>query len=228
MSGNQSNQIDLRDLVNFEDHVTHLASQNKREKKTFIEKKFNSHLEGMLREGIDEDNQGEEGGGGRSGLTYGYSILAAVVYERYEMAMAELDALMKLGKNYPDFNVRAGRFVEHGKVVIRAIKAKRAIGKLPHISRSKKKELVSVLGQHYVELRACVLNIEKIERHVRKADISSTKWFVLLFYWSMFFVFAVALVRANFPEIFIVMHAIGADYLHQFFMWLAQVIWPIT
>jgi hypothetical protein len=50
-----------------------------RGRKTHTEAKFTSHLEDMLKEGIDKDNQSSRA---QSGLTYGHAILAAVVYER--------------------------------------------------------------------------------------------------------------------------------------------------
>ena len=190
--------------------------------KTQTELKFTSHLEGMLKEGFqspDEEND--------TGLTYGHAILAAVVYEKYEMALSELETILSLRLEYPDFGERAGRYVQHAKSLVRAIKTKRAIGKLPHVSRSKQKELVAALSIHFTELRVCILNIEKIERYVRKEDISSTRWFMLAAYWSMFGVFAASLVLANFPDVFISIHQFLTHYLQKLFSGLAHLIWPI-
>lgn len=197
---------------------------NPRGGKTQTEVKFTNHLEGLLKEGI----KGDDGESDSVGLTYGHSILAAVVYERYEMAITELETLLSLQTDYPDFGQKAGQYIKHAKSIVRAIKAKRAVGKLPHVSRSKQKELVATLGIHFTELRTCILNIEKIERYVRKEDISSTRWFMISLFWSIALVFFVAMMRAAFPDVFIAAHQLLTHYLHQFFLGLAHWIWPIS
>ncbi len=193
--------------------------------KTHTEMKFTSHLEDLLKEGIDTDSQSLTRG---DGLTYGHAILAAVVYERYEMAVKELETLLSLRKDYPDFGEKANRYVQHAKSLVRAIKAKRAVGKLPHVSRSKQKELIATLGLHFHELRTCILNIEKVERYVRKEDISSTRWFMMAFFWSVAVVFFSAMMLAAFPDVFIAIHHILTYYLHKVFMAIAHTLWPIT
>ena len=193
-----------------------------RGRKTQTELRFTTKLEELLKEGIDDQNRSN-----RMGLTYGHAILAAVVYEKYEMALAELDTLLSLRTDYPTFGVKAGRYIQHAKSLVRAIKAKRAVGKLPHVSRSKQKELVAALSIHFTELKSCVLNIEKIERHDRKKDISSTRWFMLTLYWSVFSVFIAAMLKATFPDVFIALHQYLTHYLHLGFSSLAQWLWPI-
>ncbi len=191
--------------------------------KTHTEMKFTNHLEGLLKDGIDqgiEDNA--------AGLTYGHAILAAVVYEKYEMAIKELEALLSLRQDYPDFGDKAGRYVQHAKSLVRAIKAKRAVGKLPHVSKSKQKELVGTLGFHFNELRSCILNIEKVERYVRKEDISSTRWFMMSLFWSIAVVFIFSMMKAAFPDVFIAFHQYLTHLLHQGFVSFANFIWPIS
>lgn len=190
--------------------------------KTQTELQFTSHLEGMLKEGIGGDIDE-----GPSGLTYGHAILAAIVYEKYDMALAELETILSIRLEYPDFGERAGRYIQHAKSLVRAIKAKRAIGKLPHVSRSKQKELIAALSIHFTELRTCILNIEKIERYARKEDISSTRWFMVALFWSLFAVFISAMFLATFPDVFIAFHQYLTHYLHSFFSMLAHLIWPI-
>ncbi len=199
------------------------AEQTKGQK-THTEKKLNDHLQGLLKDGIDSNT---EPTGQDLGLTYGHSILAAVVYEKYEMAIKELDTILGLKKDYPDFGDRAQKYVTHAKSLVRAIKAKRAIGKLPHVSRSKQKELVGALTLHFSELRSCILNIEKVERYVRKEDISSTRWFMMAMFWSGFAVFTAALFIACFPDVFVALHSVLTSYLHQLFSGIAHYLWPI-
>jgi hypothetical protein len=190
--------------------------------KTQTEVEFTNHLEGLLKGGIDSQEKESH-----KGLTYGHSILAAIVYEKYDMAIAELDTLLSLKTDYPTFGQRASSYIQHSKSLVKAIKAKRAIGKLPHVSRSKQKELVGALSIHFNELRTCILNIEKIERHARKEDISSTRWFMMSLYWSLFFVFISALVLASFPDVFVALHQYLTHYLQQIFMFVAHWLWPI-
>jgi len=201
-------------------------SSTRKGRKTQTEMKFTNHLEGLLKEGIDIDDY-SAGGGSNSGLTYGHAILAAVVYEKYEMALAELETLLSLRIDYPDFGEKAGRYVQHAKSLVRAIKAKRAVGKLPHVSRSKQKELVATLGIHFSELRTCILNIEKVERYVRKEDISSTRWFMVALFWSGASVFFVAMMKAAFPDVFMAIHQLLTHYLHLVFLGIAQFLWPL-
>ncbi|MEM7647224.1 MAG: hypothetical protein AAF203_09960, partial [Pseudomonadota bacterium] len=63
---------------------------------------------------------------------------------------------------------------------------------------------------------------------VRKEDISSTRWFMLALYWSIFVVFAAALFFANFPDVFISIHQHLTDLLQILFSGLAHWIWPIS
>jgi hypothetical protein len=193
-----------------------------RPNKTNTEIQFTSHLEGLLKEGVQYEVEDQ-----KMGLTYGHAILAAVVYEKYEMAISELEAVMNISKDYPVFGLRAGRYIQHAKSLVRAIKAKRSIGKLPHVSRAKQKELTGALTIHFNELRLCVINIEKVEKYVRRQDLGATRWFMASVYWSVFAIFLAALVLDNFPDTFVAIHSYLTHYLHVFFSTLARWIWPI-
>lgn len=194
-----------------------------RKGKTHAEAEFTNRLEDLLKEGVQSDHDSK----GRANLTYGHAILASIVYEKYDMAIAELETILSLRQEYPDFGEKAGRYVMHAKSLVRAIKAKRAIGKLPHVSRSKQKELVGALSIHFKELKSCIINIEKIERYSRKQDISSTRWFMMAIYWSIFSVFMCGMFWASFPDVLISLHQFLTHYLHWFFSALAAFIWPI-
>lgn len=193
-----------------------------RPNKTNTEVQFTNHLEGLLREGVHFEVENQ-----KMGLTYGHTILAAVVYEKYETAISELETVFNISRDYPIFGLRAGRYIQHAKSLCRAIKAKRAIGKLPHVSRAKQKELMNALTIHFKELKTCVINIEKIEKYVRRQDLGATRWFMAALYWSVFAVFMTALFFDNFPDTFIALHSYLTHYLHVIFSTLAQWIWPI-
>lgn len=190
---------------------------------TDAQNKLTSHLVSLLKEDIKTPNKS-------SGdiLTYGHSILAAVVYENYDSASSELETLLGMRRDYPRFGERASPFVEHAKSLVRAIKAKREVGRLPNISRSQQKNLMDALSDHFKELRSCILNIEKIERHARKEDLSSTRWFVITLYGCLMLVFSVAFIQANVPDVFIALYQLWQEAMDYSFVRLSQWLWPIS
>jgi len=187
------------------------------------QKKLTSHLETLLKEDVKAPNKKTE-----DILTYGHAILVSVVYENYESAISELDTLLGMRKDYPHFGERAGPFVLHAKSLAKAIKAKREVGRLPNISRSQQKELIDALSFHFKELRSCILNIEKIERHARREDLSSTRWFVVTFYVCLMLVFSTAFVQANVPEVIIAIYQLWRETMDYVFVSLSQWLWPST
>ncbi|MCB0378162.1 MAG: hypothetical protein KDD33_06695 [Bdellovibrionales bacterium] len=195
-----------------------------RTSKTSTEIQLSNHLEGLLKDGLSIDGAAEETG--KSVLSYGHTILAAVVYEKYDTANAELEILLELRQDYPEFGHKAGQYIQHAKSLIKAIKAKRSIGKLPSVSRAKQKELINALGFHFKELRLCLINIEKIERHIRREDMSSTRWFVLTVYWSLFAVFLTAMLLYVLPDTLRSFYTLIVYYLDVGLKWVAHYFWP--
>lgn len=161
-------------------------------------------------------------------LTYGHAILAAVVYENYEQATGELDTLLGLRKDYPLFGEKASPYVEHAKTLVKAIKTKRAVAKAPHLTKTKQKEIIGALTFHFKELRSCILNIEKIERHARKEDISSTRTFILTLYFCCFFIFSYAFFQANFPDLLVAIYRLFLEGFDAIFIYLSHWLWPVS
>ena len=190
--------------------------------KTRTEVQFTNHLADLLKVGVSFETENK-----RVGLTYGHSVLAAVVYEKYDEAIEELENVLNLRVDYPSFRVRAGRYIQHAKSLVRAIKAKRSIGKLPHVSRAKQKELMNTLTIHFNDLRNCVINIEKIEKKVRREDLSSTRWFVVTTYWTIFALFIFSVVWFVLPTYFIAIHAVFTDMLQTVLMAIVNFVWPV-
>jgi hypothetical protein len=192
-----------------------------------IVRESNAELMRQLEDLLRQDVKGSDKNAGDI-LTYGHGIMASLVYENYDKAIADLDALLGLRKDYPRFGVKASPYVQHAKSLVRAIKTKRAVGRSPHLTRSKQKELMSALTFHFKEFRNCILNIEKIERHARKEDLSSTRWFVLTLYFCIMLVFSVALIKANIPEIFVAIYQLINEWVSWLFVFLSQWLWPHT
>ncbi len=185
------------------------------------QKKLTVHLQSLLKEDTQASNKKSD-----DILTYGHAILASVVYEKYEPAISELETLLGMRKDYPRFGERASPFVQHAKSLVKAIKAKREVGRLPNISRAQQKELIDALSFHFKELRSCILNIEKIERHARKEDLSSTRWFVVTFYGCLMLVFSVAFIQANVPEVFVAVYRLWQEAIDYSFVSLSHWLWP--
>ena len=115
-----------------------------------------------LRELLKKTNDASPGKKNHPELTYGHSVLMNVVYEKYDRALDGLDQIKDLEKSYPEFGIAAFRYIKHAKSLVRALKAKRAVGKLPQVSKTKQKELVATLGQHFADLRVCIVNLSLI------------------------------------------------------------------
>lgn len=126
-----------------------------------------SNLQDQLEDLIQEKS--ERGSG-----SFGYMVLNSVVQENYDRAMAELKSVTKGLDNYPDFGKQAQRFITHAKSLVNAIKTKRSISGSPHVNKARKKELTEKITEHFIELRRCIVTIEKMEKRVRVADLSST------------------------------------------------------
>ena len=195
----------------------------RRTRQTKTESRFTSHLESLLQEGI---NKSEEGAVHKN-FHYTQTILSAVVYERYDTALKELNMLLESRQDYPDFGSRAGAYVQYAKSLVKAIRAKRMVGKLPYVSRSKQKELVNILSSHFQELRSCFLNIEKVESYIRYQELSSTRWFMLSCFWALAAVFLYGMSLVIFPDVFMALHHWFTHYLHWGFGWLAQSLWGL-
>lgn len=226
MAQGSKNGFELQKIglgTDIEKYTSHSSHQ-----KTQTELQVTSHLEEILKKEVDSPVLTQElQKDSRPAITYGHSILSAVVYEKYDTALAELDMIMGLKLDYPVFGEKAGRYIQHAKSLVKAIKSKRAIGRLPHISRAKQKDLMASLGHHFNELKSCIVNIEKVERYARKEDISSTRWMVLTAYWCLFAVFSFALFINNFPDVFVGLHQEVTMAIYQTIRVIVRFIWPL-
>jgi len=108
-----------------------------------IDKAVSSHLVDILSNSTDNGDEGSKNS--PSGLTYGHTVLTNVVFERYDLALKNLDEIMEIEKKFPTFGATAKRYITHSKSLVKAMKSKREIGKLPQISKSKQKELLNIL-----------------------------------------------------------------------------------
>lgn len=134
-------------------------------------------LEKRLAELIEQDAR-------KGQISFGYVVLTSVAQGNYERATKELDAVGIGFEGYPAFEIRSRRYIEHAKGLVLAIKTKNEVGKSPHVNKSKQKELSDRITEHFVDLKKALITIEKIQKSVRSADLSSTIYFFKTCFYS--------------------------------------------
>ena len=122
--------------------------------------------------------------GNKKKVSFGFVVLTCVAQSQYDRALLELESVGEGFEEYPAFEVRARRFIEHAKGLVSAIRTKHQVGKSPHVNKSKQKELSDRITEHFVDLKRTLIVIEKVQKSVRAKDLSST----LLFFKTCFFV----------------------------------------
>lgn len=125
-----------------------------------------------------------------SQVSFGYVVLSSIAQGQYDRATKELQCVGVGFEEYPAFDVRSRRFVEHAKGLVDAIKTKHSVARSPHINRAKQKELSDRIAEHFVDLKKTLITIEKIQKSVRTADLSSTLVFFKTAFYAVIFIFA--------------------------------------
>ena len=106
------------------------------------------------------------------------ALLTYVAEERYDHALQELERYAASKGDYPQFEVRAQRYVTFAKGLIGGIKAKRSFPGLTSLALSKQQELFESAMEHFDELNDALRHVERVEREARLEDIRSTVWVV--------------------------------------------------
>ena len=119
------------------------------------------------------------------------AVLNQVVGNSYDIAIKELYLYVDMRNEYPNFQDRVQRYLDHCKDLIHAIDTKRNFPGLGALSLSKQQELYERVLDHFEELKATLKQIESVERDVQLADVRSTVWFMKAVVNSGFFVIVV-------------------------------------
>lgn len=106
------------------------------------------------------------------------SILGMVVGENYERSKEELMAYVELKTEFPTFQFRAQRYVQHCVELIQAIETKRNFPGLASLSLAKQQEIHEKVLEHFEELKSNLKQIEKVEREQKLNDVRSTVWVI--------------------------------------------------
>lgn len=105
-------------------------------------------------------------------------VLQAVLEERYDSALEEIKRFSEAESEYPNFHQRTQRYVNHGKDLVYAIKAKRNFDGIGSLTRAKQQELREKFKEHYNELKFVLRKVEKIEHDLKIEDARSTIYII--------------------------------------------------
>jgi hypothetical protein len=152
------------------------------------------------------------------------SILALVVNENYQRATEEMVAYVDLKTNFPGFQDRVARLVQHCSELVQAIQTKRNFPGLAALSLAKQQEIHEKVLEHFEELKMHLRHVEKVEREFKLDDVRSTVWVVKALVKSVFCVFAVAFLLDVKNGVFSSAFMVTEVYLDNFTGWLVNLI----
>ncbi|MCM2282742.1 MAG: hypothetical protein NDI61_12945 [Bdellovibrionaceae bacterium] len=124
-----------------------------------------------------------------------HTILTLVADEEYARAISRMKEFQASKDDFPQFAVRAGRYVSYAVDLINGIKAKRSFPGVHTLAMSKQQELYDRAMDHFHDLTATLRKIEQIDREVRAEDTRSTVWIVQALLVSVLAILILAFVR---------------------------------
>lgn len=155
---------------------------------TVLEHTHIHEMQSELNRKLQESNKKDLGG---KGDHLRRSVLAMVVAEGYDNAKSRLTDYVGEKDEFPAFQERAERYVQHCSELISAIQMKRNFPGLASLSLSRQQEIHEKVMEHFEELKHNLKQIERIERDHKLVDIRSTVWVVKSFsLWVGLIVFA--------------------------------------
>lgn len=107
-----------------------------------------------------------------------YRVLTWVLDEQYDRAIEGLREFAEAPSEYPNFQSKVGRFVNHSVDLIYAIKAKRSFPGINSLTRAKQQELREKFKEHFRELQHVLKVVEKVQGDLRIQDVRSTIYIV--------------------------------------------------
>ncbi len=113
-------------------------------------------------------------------------ILTNVTSENYERAIEEFQAYVESRSAYPQFSLRAERYLTYTVDLINAVKAKRSFPGMHHLNMSKQQDLYDRAMSHFEDLKATLRKIEQIDKEVKLDDVRSTVWVVKALIYCVF------------------------------------------
>lgn len=126
-----------------------------------------------------------------------HAVLTLVNDEEYLRAITRMQEFEDSKYRYPQFSMRAGRYLSYATDLINAIKAKRSFPGLESLAVTKQQELYDRAMEHAMDLVATLKKIEQVDRECRAEDQRSTIWVLR----ALLFGFCAVLVLAFYLDI---------------------------
>ncbi len=120
------------------------------------------------------------------------SILGYVASESYDVAKDALRGYVHHKSDFPQFQDRVSRYVDHCCDLIQAIELKRNFPGVSSLTFSKQQEIYEGVLKHFEELKSSLTSIQRIERELKLEDLRSTAWFLRTLSHCLFLVTSVA------------------------------------
>jgi hypothetical protein len=143
---------------------------------------------GTLAPNVSEKRRGHRGGRARKlrfqATDYGrpdslrHAVLSLVNDEEYSRAVARLEEYEESKHNYPQFKVRANRYLTYAADLIHAIRAKRSFPGMENLAVTKQQELYDRAMEHATDLVVTLKKVEQVDRECRAEDQRSTVWVI--------------------------------------------------
>ncbi len=157
---------------------------------------------GTLAPNVSEKRRGHRGGRARKlrfqQTDYGrtdslrHAVLSLVNDEEYSSAVARLEEFEESKFNYPQFKVRANRYLTYAADLIHAIRAKRSFPGMENLAVTKQQELYDRAMEHATDLVLTLRKVEQVDRECRAEDQRSTVWVIRAGMVGVFAIMAVA------------------------------------
>lgn len=157
-----------------------------------LAQEYTDDLDSNLRARLEKVQEEDEKGRRVDSLRH--AILNNVVKENYERARKELNTYVDLKPEYPNFQIKAERYVKHCMDLIQAVETKRHFPGMSSLSMSKQQEIHDRVVAHFNELKQHLVQIEKIEREQKLEDVRSTVWVLKALCHSVGVILAVAFI----------------------------------
>ncbi len=109
------------------------------------------------------------------------TILQLVVSEAYDLSKERLAGYVEAKVEFPAFQERVQRYIQHCSELIHAIQTKRNFPGLATLSLSRQQEIHEKVMEHFEELKHNLRQIERIERDHKLLDVRSTVWIIKSF-----------------------------------------------
>ncbi len=152
------------------------------------------------------------------------AILGLVVGENYERACEDLRSYVEARTQFPEFQERSRRYVEHGCDLIQAIQTKRSFPGLGSLSLAKQQEIHEKVLEHFEELKQILRQIGRVEREQRMNDIRSTVWVLRTLTQVVALVLAFAFMVDLYDGMFTALLQVVDVYVNQATIWLVAMV----